>query len=216
MTRWTSRSIHSAVALPIIAPLLLTILTGFTYRFTRNVLHYDKSTVQWLLSLHTMSLVGLGAVYPLLVTSAVVVAAVTGVPLSSMGTVWRRLMAGNWDVVTGVIGLPTTLNARVVHRAVTATVMLPLLVTALTGAVWTVQQYYLGHTRSQLAYLMSLHQGDFTGSVVVYTGVLLVLTLIALGTGGTLIPPPSSSTASGAVRAAPTVPTFFKNATTKQ
>ena len=185
---WTSRSIHSALALPIIAPLLLTILTGFTYRFARNVLHYDKPDVQWLMSLHSMSIAGLGGIYPLLVTAAVVAAAVTGVPLSLIGTVWRRIMAGRRDVLTGVVGLPTALSLRFLHRVVTAAIAGPLLVTALTGGVWTVQQYYLGHTRKQSGYLMGLHQGSFTGSTVLYTAVLFVCTLVALGTGFTLIP----------------------------
>ena len=212
MTRWTCRTIHATLALPIIAPLLLTIVTGFAYRFARNALQVDKSYVQWLLSVHSMSILGLGGVYPLLVAGAVLAAAVTGVPLSSVGTVWRRWMAGHRaDLLDGVVGLPAAFTPRVVHRAVTATVALPLVVTALTGAVWTVQQSYLGHTRQQSGYLMGLHQGSFTGSTVAYTGGVFACTLLALMTGYTLTSP--SERSSGAVRVAPKVPPFFKDAT---
>ena len=213
MARWSSRSIHSALALPLVAPLLLTISTGFGYRFARNVLQYERSSVQWLMSLHSMSIVWLGGVYPLLVAAAVLTAAVTGVPLSSIGTVWRRFRAGHrGDVLTGVIGLPDAFSLRFVHRTITACFLLPLVLTSLTGAVWTVQQYYLGHTRKQSSYLMDLHQGtQLTGSPVAYTAVLFVSTLVALASGYTLIP--SAGKSSGGVGVAPAVPAFFKGAT---
>ena len=188
MAPWTSRTVHSALALPLLAPLALTVATGFAYRFARAVLHVDKGSVQWLLSLHSMALLGLGAVYPPLVAALVLATSATGLWLSSIGTVVRRLMAGNYDIVTGVVGLPSAPSFRVVHRGVTATINALLVLSAVTGAVWTVQQYWLGYTRKQSGYLMGLHQGSFTGSPVVYTGVLCAFTSVALASGYNLVP----------------------------
>lgn len=185
---WTARSLHSAIALPIILPLLITITTGFLYRFVRNVLQYPKPSVQWLLSLHTASIAGLGAIYPLLVATAILLLSTTGASLSSLAVMGRRLMAGRLDVWTGVVGWPVVVNSRLVHRGVTAMGMAPLVLTAVTGAVWTVQHYWMGYSRKELKYLMGLHQGSFMSSTVIYTAVVFVFTLVMLGTGITLLP----------------------------
>ena len=195
---WTARYLHSTLALPILLPLLITITTGFAYRFARNTLDYPKPSVHWLLSLHTGSIAGLAALYPLIVAALLLALAVTGAQLSSLAVMARRLAAGRWDVWTGVVGWPAVWSWRLVHRGVTAVVMAPLMLTAVTGAVWTVQQYWLGYGRKESGWLMSLHQGGFIGSTVGYTGVVFVLTLVALGTGITLLPGVGGNRARGA------------------
>ena len=189
---WTFRFIHSTVALLAVLPLLLTLVTGFAYRFSRGVLHSEKADVKWLLELHSMSTLSLHSVYPLLVALLTFVMAASGMPLGSLAKAWQRLRAGRSGVWSAFVSLPTKYNLRTVHRLSTTILVLPLCITALTGAVWTVQQQYLSYPREQSSWLMYIHQGGYLASdsrgPVLYTALLLLLTLPALLSGVTLLP----------------------------
>ena len=189
---WTARYLHSTFAVVAALPLLSTLLTGFAYRFSRGVLQSDKADVSWLMDLHTMSTVSLHTVYPLLVALATLFMAATGIPLSSLGKAWQRLRAGRAGVWVALVSLPTKFNVRALHRISTSLLLLPLSLTAVTGAVWTVQQHYLGYAREQSSWLLHLHQGNWLASgsrgPVMYTALLFLLTLPALLSGLTLLP----------------------------
>ena len=188
---WTFRYIHSTIAVVAVLPLLLTLLTGFAYRFSRGVLHSEKANVKWLMDLHTMSTLSLHTVYPLLVALLTCIMAATGVQLGSLAKALQRLRAGRAGAWSAVISLPTKYNLRTVHRISTTLLLLPLALTALTGAVWTVQQHYLAYPREQSSWLMYIHQGSYLSEIrgpVIYTASLLLLTLPALLSGLTLLP----------------------------
>ena len=189
---WTFRYIHSTVALVAVLPLLLTLLTGFAYRFSRGVLHSEKANVKWLLDLHSMSTLSLHTVYPLLVALLTLIMAATGMPLGSLAKALQRLRAGRSGVWSAFVSLPNKYNLRTAHRMSTTLLMLPLSLTALTGAVWTVQQHYLGYSHDDSGWLMAIHQGSYLApdsrGPVFYTALLLLLTLPALLSGVTLLP----------------------------
>ena len=189
---WTFRYIHSAVAVVAVLPLLLTLVTGFAYRFSRGVLGSEKANVKWLMDLHTMSTLSLHSLYPLLVATVTLVMAAKGMPLGSLAKAWHRLRAGRGGAWSALVSLPSKYNLRTLHRGSTALLALPLSATALTGALWTVQQQWFGYPREQSSWLMHIHQGSYlTGDSrgpVLYTAALFLLTLPALLSGFTMLP----------------------------
>lgn len=114
----TARSIHGWLAFGAFFPLALTVLTGrlhhmrtpnnksivyimssrtidlctgMSYRIARAWLLYEKEQVHWLMDVHQMSVLGLEAVYPLLVGGLLLTMVLSGVQLMSLRQVgWGR------------------------------------------------------------------------------------------------------------------------------
>lgn len=75
---------------------------------------------------------------------------------------------------------------RTLHRQVAPFMVLPLLITALTGVTYRLGKDWLGWTRDQAHFLMVIHEGEYLGDDIKPFYVLLnacgVLFLLATGT----------------------------------
>jgi hypothetical protein len=66
--------------------------------------------------------------------------------------------------------------------------ILPLWMTAMSGALYTVYRYYLRAPKADLSFLLSVHQGSAFTSPVLYTAVMLALFLASALPGALLLP----------------------------
>jgi hypothetical protein len=78
---------------------------------------------------------------------------------------------------------------RQLHRTLAPIVMLPLLVTVTTGVTYRLSKDWLGLTRDQVHFLMSIHEGEYLGSTlepfyVLFNGLGL---LWMIATGGVMV-----------------------------
>ncbi len=75
---------------------------------------------------------------------------------------------------------------RTLHRQVAPFMVLPLLVTALTGLTYRLSKDWFGWTRDQAHFLMVIHEGEYLGdnlkSIYVLLNALGVLFVLATGT----------------------------------
>ena len=78
---WTARRLHTYVAYVLAIPLFLTILTGIAYRLLRTA-GAEKENVKWLMTVHNMSAVGLGGIYPILLAVSIIALSLSGFSLT--------------------------------------------------------------------------------------------------------------------------------------
>eukprot|EP00457_Paulinella_chromatophora_P013501 gb/GEZN01013810.1/.p1 GENE.gb/GEZN01013810.1/~~gb/GEZN01013810.1/.p1 ORF type:complete len:247 (+),score=30.61 gb/GEZN01013810.1/:66-806(+) len=153
---------HRMLALATFIPLTLTVVSGMTYRICRQWLHMEKKSVVWLMGIHQMSLFGLQNIYPLLVGLLLLAMATSG--LGMMGfrnAAWFCCGLGNCPV------RPSN-NARSLHRFSTTVLLVPMLVTTLTGLLFALGRDALAFNEATLSLLMQIHQGSWTGSPAFY------------------------------------------------
>ena len=177
------RSLHTWLGVAAFLPLLLTISSGFAYRLLRDGVGVGKPSVQWLMAVHTLSLLSLQAVYPLLVAVFAFGLALSSLPMRPI----RRLLAAPSLTRLRALLIPDVWSARTQHRALTMGLTLPLLLTAVTGAVWTIQRHWLGAAKADVRYLMAIHQGSMFGSALLYTSLVFGLSLLGLLPGLMLV-----------------------------
>ena len=84
-------TLHSPSSPP--SPLLLTALTGVAYRVSRNVLGYEKPSVSWLMSVHTLSFLSLHALYPVLLALLTLALMATAFPLGPVAASLTSLLS---------------------------------------------------------------------------------------------------------------------------
>lgn len=65
------------------------------------------------------------------------------------------------------------LLVRKLHRTLAPFVLLPLLVTVTTGVVYRLSKDWLGLSRDQVHFLMTIHEGEYLGSTLEPVYVLL-------------------------------------------
>ena len=68
-------------------------------------------------------------------------------------------------------------NSRQFHKSLAPWVFLPLLISALTGLSYRISKDFLGFSRDQVHWLMSLHEGEWLGN----NGELIYVILNSLG-----------------------------------
>ena len=214
LDRLTARKLHNALALVCILPLTLSVLTGLLYRISRNVFLVEKSSVVWLMRVHTLRIVGLHSVWPLLLAVLTVLLILSALPLTAIGTAVRSVLSlcrkkasqyrsapivlsapsGASTLAVCCCGrrlasmLPAACNSRAVHRWLGLALALPLGTSAVTGAAYTWLVEWRGADQEETAkYWMRLHQGSYLGPSQLYVAILGTMMLIQLGTGSRMI-----------------------------
>ena len=80
-------------------------------------------------------------------------------------------------------------RARELHRTIAPFVMLPLLVTVVSGVSYRLARDWFGFSREQVHWLMTLHEGEWLGPtlepVVVFLNALGLVWMLL--TGGTML-----------------------------
>ena len=54
-------------------------------------------------------------------------------------------------------------NSRQLHKALAPWVFLPLILSALSGVAYRISKDFLGYSRDEVHWLMSLHEGEWLG-----------------------------------------------------
>lgn len=161
------RKLHRTIALFSFVPLGLTILTGMAYRILRYS-GAEKTSVAWLMGVHRMSVLHLGAVWPLLVGGAALFLLFSGVPLIATAS-----PALKWD-------------RRALHSLFGVLLLLPLALTYVTGILFAFCDSFLGF-RSKI--LMRLHEGKLFVEPALYVSIVGAGAMILLLSGVRILQP---------------------------
>lgn len=164
------RTLHRKVAPVLFLPLLLTALTGVTYRVGRAWFGLPDSIADGLLTIHEGRFLGnpLVPLYVLLMGLGLVGLITTGLIM----VVKRRATQAK-----------PKRDRRWVHRWAGMIACLPLLVSAITGIAYRLGNAWFGLSGAQVSFLMTLHEGRYLGNTlkpfyVLAVGAGLVVLLI--------------------------------------
>jgi uncharacterized iron-regulated membrane protein len=160
------RTLHRKIAPFIFLPLLLSALSGVTYRVGKDWFGLSGGFRDVMMSIHQGSYLGqsLSSVYVLLVALGLVGAIATGVSMLLRMRTQRRQSS------------PATQSPRSLHRAIAPIFFLPLLVSASTGVTYRFAET-LGLPLEQTQLMLRLHQGSYLGQP------LRVFYVLAVGLG---------------------------------
>jgi uncharacterized iron-regulated membrane protein len=145
------RKFHRRAALLLCPFLLLSTVTGLTYRLGRSWCGMSKDTGLIVRGLHEGAFLGTSAVpfYVLLLGLGTLVLIATGLTMIPR----KASAAGN---------SPRQSNRRL-HRILAVIFSLPLVVTAVAGMAFRLTQSWLGWSKEQAQILMDIHQGSYLG-----------------------------------------------------
>jgi hypothetical protein len=192
------RTIHRRIAIAMSVPIIMTIGTGFTYRFARNVLSVDKQSVKWLMSVHVMSVWGIQSIYPLIVGLSMIGLIIAGLPMTPirMGcqSMYQSIVQSLNRSSKPNNSILQTSYVSMTHQWFGLIAAIPLSISSLTGIVWTLHKYWLTDSDSltdksrTLKDLMSYHQGSIYGSSAVYCSIIFMLSLPVIISGCLMLP----------------------------
>ncbi len=168
MNRW-----HRTMALVFALPLLLSVVTGLTYRIGRYWFEMSSDTGKIVRRIHEGGFLGetLMPVYVLILGLGNLAILVTGMVLLSRSV-----------PVAAPVPLPASVRF---HRRLAVVTAIPFFVTVVTGVAYRLTQAWFGWTPDEAKWLMNLHQGTWLGQdarayYVLCLG-LAMLSLLATG-----------------------------------
>ncbi len=171
----TLRRLHRTLAPWLAVLLILTALTGVSYRVGRAWFGMDKTTGHRVLALHTGDWMGTTAstAYTVVVAAGIVVLAGSGIA-----------MAVNRP------GIAKTNKPRRWHAFLGLAVAFPLLVSAATGTAYTLGVAFFSISEETRHFLMTIHEGAWLGRTLkVYYVLLLGTGALALAFSGLRLRP---------------------------
>jgi hypothetical protein len=199
-TSW--RTTHNLLAGITVYPLLFSVLTGFCYRIGRNVLKLEKASCNWLMDLHTLSIIQLHYIYPVIIAVMTITLIITGLPMSlfknccnlfnnnSLATprtsINRGISANSSGPNPYLQQFYCTTN-RSAHRVISSLIAIPLFLTSITGLIFAILNYWFEIDRKQISILLYLHQGSYLKDAAIYIGILGILGFITIFTGFRMI-----------------------------
>lgn len=183
------RTIHRRIAYVLIPLLAISAITGLAYRIGRNWFKMSDETGKVVRSIHEGAYLGdvVSPFYVLITGGGLALLCLTGVMM------WRRsdFPGGRRSSSDGTAKAHTPRKtARWFHRIASIVLLLPLAVTALSGAGFRLSQSWLGWPKEKAQWLMDVHQGtlllgkDYRLYYVLVIGVGL---LLMLATGAKLL-----------------------------
>lgn len=164
------RKLHRKIAPLVFIPLLLTALTGVTYRIGRSWFGLSDEFGDLMMVLHEGRFLGkpIVPIYVLLVGLGLLGMIVSGITL-----IKQRKEA--------VIPKPFKLNERTLHQVIALIAFIPFTISAITGISYRLGKAWFGLSNEQAAFLLKIHQGSYLGSTLRPVYVLLVgVSLIAM------------------------------------
>jgi len=174
------RTIHRRAALVLVPLLLISAITGLTYRIGRNWFGMSDETGKQVRAIHEGAYLGeaLTPIYVLITGAGLLLLIARGIAM------WRRS-----DLPSPLRAEGTNAPRRTVrwfHRIASLALVLPLALTALTGIGFRLSQSWLGWSEKEAKWMMDLHQGtllfgkDYRIYYILFVGLGL---LMLLGTG---------------------------------
>lgn len=171
-----ARKLHRKIAPILFLPLLLSALTGLSYRVGMNWLGMSNALGNFILTIHAGGYLGeaLAPIYILLVGFGLVGMIVTGLTMLKPKTLLRQNQS-IWPIP----------NARRLHRYVAPIFFLPLFVSASTGVIYCLGKAWFGLSAELSNLILILHQGTYLGpfgrAIYVVSIGLGLLTLLVSG-----------------------------------
>ncbi len=147
--RLNLRKVHRSIGLVAYPFLLMTAVTGLTFRIGRNWFGMSKETGAVVRSIHEGSIIGkaFAPIYVLVVGLALLVMIGAGVSM------WRRSARAT----------PSSPRSRRWHHLASFVFAAPLALSAATGIGYRLGRSWLGWSEDGTKLLMSLHQGSWLG-----------------------------------------------------
>lgn len=174
----TFRTLHRRLSYFLVPLLLISALTGLTYRIGRNWFKMSDETGKAVRSIHEGAYLGesLSPFYVLFAGAGLLFLLISGV------TMWRRSDFPLINPPSPPNELPPRKTARWFHRIASIILLIPLAITALTGIGYRLTQSWLGWPKERAQWLMNLHQGSYLGKdyrlyYVLFIGLGLLLML---------------------------------------
>ncbi|BCX11214.1 MAG: hypothetical protein KatS3mg067_0152 [Thermosynechococcus sp.] len=163
------RHLHRQLAIALFLPLGLTVSTGLAYRLGRSWFNLSKDFGRAMMAIHTGSCLGewFSCIYMLLLSLAVVVLIASGFRLINPRLLKRGLSSAKR-------------NIRVIHQYGALVLLLPLLISAITGVMYHLSRYWLGLPKERVAILLQIHEGAYLGAALKPLYVLLLGTALLL------------------------------------
>lgn len=157
------RKVHRKIAPILFLPLLLSAVTGIVYRLGFSWFQMPPRWGGVLLSIHQGGYLGapLRSIYVLLLGLGLLGLGVTGLTMLQR---WRDRPRS----------LTAQGSARRFHRVLAPLIVLPLIVSALSGVILRLSQSWFGVSGEPIRILLALHQGSYLGPILHPFYVLLV------------------------------------------
>ncbi|XFA72052.1 PepSY domain-containing protein [Thermosynechococcaceae cyanobacterium Okahandja] len=166
------RRLHRKTALIFTVPLLLTALTGISYRIGRSWFGLTDEFGELMMILHEGRFLGkpMVPVYVLLLGLGLLSITISGIALVKRRKKTAISKSGN-------------LNARRLHQFIAPFAALPFFITSFTGIFYRLGKDWLGLSNEQASFLLKIHQGSYLGSTlrpiyVLFLGVTLITMLL--------------------------------------
>jgi len=163
----------------VVFPLIITAITGFSYRWGRNAFGIPKEDIGWLLNVHQarFSIESLPIFYTLFNAAGLLFLASSGYTMIK-SFVWNSTFT--WRKPT---------SYRDYHQIVASLGIITLSITAATGVAFCWALDVLGMEPTAVKFLMTLHQGSiFPGLTLLWT-LFNAFSLLSLASSGlTMLP----------------------------
>ncbi|MEG4850389.1 PepSY domain-containing protein [Microcoleus sp. B5-D4] len=167
------RKLHRQVAPIIFIPLLLSALTGVTYRLAQSWFGIEDDAAEIFMVIHQGSYLGkeLRPFYVLLLALGVIGLIVTGLTMTKFFGRARPERPG------------AKLDFRKVHRIATPIIVLPLAVSTVTGVIYRVGRSWFKMPKEVGEVFLNIHQGEYLGDFlmpiyVLFVGIGAILLLV--------------------------------------
>ena len=165
------RPIHRKVAIALALPLILSAITGITYRAGRSWFGMSSNTAGDILSIHSWEWLGKAG-------------SLVAIWLVGCGLVFLCVSAGQmlWESRRRMLQSPQKI--RLGHRILGAILLLPLVASAITGIAYRTGEV-CDLPEEMLDLLMSIHQGGWLGrNIKPYYSLVLGLGLLTMTASG--------------------------------
>ncbi|MGB3639156.1 MAG: PepSY domain-containing protein [Rivularia sp. (in: cyanobacteria)] len=159
------RKLHRKIAPILFLPLLLSALTGMSYRIGRSWFGLSNEFGNLMMTIHEGRYLGkpLVPIYVLLTGLGLIGIVITGI---SMLKPRKKIDKNNLK--------PAKFNARLLHSLIAPVFFLPLFVSASTGIIYRLGKEWFGLSAQQAQFFMSIHQGSYLGSSLRAIYILLI------------------------------------------
>lgn len=169
------RKLHRQLAPILFLPLFATVLTGFAYRVGKSWFSISNTAAETLLTIHQGEFVGkqLVPIYVLLTGLGLVGMSISGIVMLNHKKHHNRKFT------------PKKSESHQIHRLIAPILILPVVVTGITGIVYRLGLDWFGMSSEQAGIFLRIHQGTYLGSTLrVYYVFIVGLGLIALLVSG--------------------------------
>lgn len=167
MDKRNFRKIHRKIGPILFLPLVLSALTGLSYRLGKSWFGMSSDNAEIFMVIHQGEYLGdqLKPVYVLLLGLGLLGAIATGLTMTAIFNKTPKTPPNS------------KLNFRQVHRLLAPIIFLPLIISALTGITYRIGKSWFGMPADTAHIFMQIHQGEYFGDL----GKPIYVLLVAIG-----------------------------------